>query len=126
VAAFNKEVQTLDGLYSTSRENLILSHLTSDQLVEINLETGEYEGALAASYAWVDDRTIDFTLREGLTFHDGAPVPSKTLYIPSNGSQRLCCTNRLRDSSRESSVVAGMHEQTDTHDLQNQELASLQ
>jgi hypothetical protein len=32
----------------------------------------------------------------------------------------------LRDSSRESSVVAGMHEQTDTHDLQNQELASLQ
>lgn len=87
MAAFNKEVQTLDGLYSTSRENLILSHLTSDQLVEINLETGEYEGALAASYAWVDDRTIDFTLREGLTFHDGAPVPSKTLYIPSNGSQ---------------------------------------
>jgi hypothetical protein len=41
-------------------------------------------------------------------------------------SAGLCCTNRLRDSSRESSVVAGMHEQTDTHDLQNQELASLQ
>ena len=28
VAAFNKEVQTLDGLYSTSREHLILSYLT--------------------------------------------------------------------------------------------------
>jgi hypothetical protein len=26
----------------------------------------------------------------------------------------LCCTNRLRDSSRESSVVAGLHEQTCT------------
>jgi len=38
----------------------------------------------------------------------------------------LCCTNRVRDSSRESSVVAGMHEQTYTPNLQNQELASLQ
>lgn len=38
----------------------------------------------------------------------------------------LCCTNRVRDSSRESSVVAVMHEQTHTHDLQDQELASLQ
>lgn len=74
VAAFNKEVQTLDGLYSTTRENLILSYLTSDQLVELNLDTGEYEGALAQSYTWVDDRTVDFTLREGLTFHDSSPV----------------------------------------------------
>lgn len=39
---------------------------------------------------------------------------------------RLCCINRVRDSSRESSVVAGMHEQTDAPDLQDQELASLQ
>ena len=39
---------------------------------------------------------------------------------------RLCCTNRVRDSSRESSVVAGMYEQTHTPDLQDQELASLQ
>lgn len=37
-----------------------------------------------------------------------------------------CCTNRLRDSSRESSVVAGLHEQTDTPNLQDQKLASLQ
>ncbi len=40
-------------------------------------------------------------------------------------SHGLCCTNRVRDSSRESSVVAGMHEQTNTPDLQDQELAGL-
>ena len=40
--------------------------------------------------------------------------------------QGLCCANRVRDSSRESSVVAGMYEQTHTPDLQDQELASLQ
>ena len=40
--------------------------------------------------------------------------------------QRLCCTNPVRDSSHESSVVAGMHEQTYTRNLQDQELASIQ
>ncbi len=39
---------------------------------------------------------------------------------------RLCCTNPVRDSSRESSMVAVRHEQTDTSDLQDQELAGLQ
>jgi len=38
---------------------------------------------------------------------------------------RLCCTNPMRDSSCESSVVAGRHEQTDTPRLQDQELARL-
>ena len=42
-----------------------------------------------------------------------------------SGHEGLCCTNRVRDSSRESSVVAGLHEQTDTPDLQDQELARL-
>ncbi|MDF3906762.1 type II toxin-antitoxin system ParD family antitoxin, partial [Paracoccus sp. AS002] len=30
----------------------------------------------------------------------------------SGRAEGLCCTNRVRDSSRESRVVAGMHEQT--------------
>ena len=38
---------------------------------------------------------------------------------------RLCCANHLRDSSCESSVIAGMHEQTNTLDIQDQELAGL-
>ena len=37
----------------------------------------------------------------------------------------LCCTNPVRDSSRESSVVAWMHEQTHIPHLQDQELAGL-
>ena len=42
------------------------------------------------------------------------------------GSDRLCCTNGVRDSSCESSVVAGLHEQTHISRLQEQELAGLQ
>ena len=37
----------------------------------------------------------------------------------------LCCTNPVRDSSCESSVVAVLHEQTHTPRLQDQELARL-
>ena len=36
---------------------------------------------------------------------------------------RLCCTNRVRDSSRESNVVAAGHEQTHAPRLQDPELA---
>jgi hypothetical protein len=38
------------------------------------------------------------------------------------GLKWLCCTKRVRDSCSESSVVAGLHEQTDISDLQNHEL----
>ena len=41
-------------------------------------------------------------------------------------AQRLCCTNPFGDSSRESSMVAGLHGQTCSPDLQDQELAGLQ
>jgi hypothetical protein len=41
------------------------------------------------------------------------------------GPKGLCCTNPMRDSSCESSVVAGANEQTHTPDLQDQELARL-
>jgi len=42
------------------------------------------------------------------------------------GLKGLCCTKRVRDSCHESSVVAGLHEQTDITDLQNHELGCLQ
>ena len=40
-------------------------------------------------------------------------------------SAGLCCTNPFGDSSRESSMVAGVHEQTGTPNLQDKKLASL-
>ena len=74
VVAFNKEVQTLDGLYSTSRENLILTDLTSDQLVVLDPKTNTYVPALAKSYRYITDTSLEFTLREGIKFHDGSSV----------------------------------------------------
>ena len=45
--------------------------------------------------------------------------------VNDQASAGLCCTNRVRDSSRESSMVAVMHEQPYPPTLQDQELASL-
>ena len=47
-------------------------------------------------------------------------------YGRQSGVPGLCCTNRLRDSCRESSAVAGLHEQTNIADLQDYELNCLQ
>ena len=52
-------------------------------------------------------------------------ISSVTLHIYTGTSLGLCCTNPVRDSSRESSVVAGVHEQTYPPDRQDPELARL-
>ncbi|MCR9127225.1 MAG: hypothetical protein NXH82_14015 [Rhodobacteraceae bacterium] len=52
----------------------------------------------------------------------GADQAAGLRLVPVDG---LCCTKPLGDSPRESSVIAGWHEQTDTPDLQDQELAGL-
>ena len=74
VVSFNKEIQTLDALYSTSRENIILNELTSDQLVSIDPVTKEYLPALAKSFKYLDSKSIEFTLRGDIKFHDGSAV----------------------------------------------------
>ncbi len=79
VVAFNKEVTTLDGLYSTARENVILSHLVSDQLVVLDPDTNEYLPALAETYSNVDERTVEFVLRDDVKFHDGSPVTAEDI-----------------------------------------------
>lgn len=58
----------------------------------------------------------------------GKPIVPAAQWLVDNFHrvEGLYCTNRVRDSSRVSSVVAGMYEQTHTADLQDPEPASLQ
>ena len=58
---------------------------------------------------------------------DGDPVREMPAFAADRimELEGLCCTNPVRDSSRESIVVAGGHEQTHTPRLQDQELADL-
>lgn len=69
----------------------------------------------------------DQALREGL-YHAAANRYRRRVVrfaTELEGFIRLSRTDPVRDSCRESSVVAGLHEQTETSDLQDQELAGL-
>jgi hypothetical protein len=56
----------------------------------------------------------------------GAAGWGYTDVLPHFRAMGLCCTNPVRDSSRESSVIAGGHEQTEHPELQETELARVQ
>lgn len=58
-------------------------------------------------------------------FSHSSDCMSALLNGESYNPEGLCCTNPVRDSFRESSVIAGLHEQTYTPKLQDQELAGL-
>lgn len=75
---------------------------------------------------------FNYTSRSGWLFVDSASIniDGETTRVPVGqwfrDNDRLCCTNPVRDSSCESSVVAGGHEQTEHTDLQDAELARVQ
>lgn len=69
--ASDRELGSLDYFYDSTREGIIISHLIWDSLVYRDPETLEYKPLLATSWKWVDDTTMDLTLREGVKFQNG-------------------------------------------------------
>jgi peptide/nickel transport system substrate-binding protein len=67
----DRDVTVVDPYYNNTRELVIIGHSVWDALLHVNLETGEYEPLLAASFEWADNKTIDFQLRDDVTFHNG-------------------------------------------------------
>ncbi|GAB5378305.1 MAG: ABC transporter substrate-binding protein [Acuticoccus sp.] len=69
--AFAAEPEPLDTYKIAGRQGLILTRHVYDGLLYKNLDTGEIVPALAASWERTGPLTMEFTLREGVTFHDG-------------------------------------------------------
>ncbi|MCA0964180.1 ABC transporter substrate-binding protein [Salipiger bermudensis] len=69
--AFTKELENVDSYFNSSREGVVLQRAVWDGLIYRDPETNEYVGNLAESWEWVDDTTLEFKLREGVTFHNG-------------------------------------------------------
>jgi peptide/nickel transport system substrate-binding protein len=71
VWASASEVDTTDLYYQNLREVVIMAHQMCDTLMHRDPLTAEYKPLLAESFKWVDDLTLEFTLRKGVKFHDG-------------------------------------------------------
>src|SRR5580704_7941529 len=64
-------VPNVDPYYNTQRTGLIFQQQTMDGLVYRDPDTFEIKPLLATAWSWVDNHTLDLTLRQGVTFHNG-------------------------------------------------------
>ena len=74
VAAFPREVLTLDGNYVNLRENDILGLLVDDALFAVDPVHGVAVPLSARSYEFTNDTTLVVHLRDDVLFHDGTPL----------------------------------------------------
>ncbi len=92
-------IPNIDPYYNQLRSGIILAHQAWDTLIYRDPETFQNKPLLAESYTWVDDTTLDFTLRQGVTFHNGdkftaddvvytinTVIADKQVQVPSNYS----------------------------------------
>jgi peptide/nickel transport system substrate-binding protein len=70
----NEPISSLDYYMGAERMNIIMSHHLYDTLIYKDAKSGEFVPALAESYKVVDGKTIEFVIRQGVKFHDGAAM----------------------------------------------------
>lgn len=69
--AFQLQLQSLDAYYSPGREGLLLGFWAWDALLFRDPTTYEFKPLLATAVREVDDRTLEFDIRQGVKFHSG-------------------------------------------------------
>lgn len=98
--AMAEEILNLDYNYTTKREYIILAQLTDATLFEIDPVTAEAKPSVATSYSFVDDTTLDVTLRDDVKFHDGS------LLTPEDVAYTYNWINRSDSESNAHGVVS--------------------
>jgi len=71
---FRDAVPNIDPYYNSQRTGVILSHTAWDMLVYRDPVSFEIKPLLATEWKFVDGKTLDFTLRQGVKFHDGSTM----------------------------------------------------
>ncbi len=69
--AYDQAPESVDPFFNNVRIGVIIGANVWDTLVTLDPKTNEYKGNLAKSWKQIDDKTIEFELREGVKFHNG-------------------------------------------------------
>jgi peptide/nickel transport system substrate-binding protein len=70
----SSDPETLDPRYVTDAVGMRVTRLVHAGLVRLDADTLEPRPYAAAGWRWVDDRTLEVSLRQGLRFHSGASL----------------------------------------------------
>ncbi|MGH2616356.1 MAG: ABC transporter substrate-binding protein, partial [Thermomicrobiales bacterium] len=74
VISLAAEPSTLENWNAYSLDGHPVLRNIFEALLNRDPATNDLVGELATAWEWTDDRTLRFTLREGVTFHDGTPL----------------------------------------------------
>ena len=74
---FRDAVPNVDMYFNAQRTGLIIAHQVWDMLVYRDPENFEIKQSLATGWKFVDDKTLDFTIRRGVKFHDGSMLTAE-------------------------------------------------
>jgi peptide/nickel transport system substrate-binding protein len=69
--AYDQAPENVDVYYNNVRIGVILGQTVWDTLLYRDPITHDYKGQLAKSWKQIDDRTLEFELRQGIKFHNG-------------------------------------------------------
>lgn len=69
--AVARETDFIDPIHTSSADGDLFATILYDTLIYVDRATREFKPALAESWSWLDDTTVEFRLREGITFHNG-------------------------------------------------------
>src|SRR4051812_21196128 len=69
--AYDQAPENVDPFFNNVRIGVIIGQHVWDTLVYRDPNSGEYKGQLATAWRQVDDKTLEFDLRQGVKFHNG-------------------------------------------------------
>src|SRR5450631_2834491 len=72
VFAFDQTLRSADPYFNQQLIADIIADQVWDTLIYRDPKTGSYQGNLATSWRRIDDKTLEFDLRQGVRFHNGA------------------------------------------------------
>ena len=69
--AYDQAPENVDPFFNNVRIGVIIGQHVWDTLIYRDPNSGEYKGQLATAWRQVDDKTLEFDLRQGVKFHNG-------------------------------------------------------